>query len=78
VQEVSIWKKLYVIYSFFFVRKIISHILTFTFYCIVIPVSIMVPEVTIPLWAVMYIPTTISILNAIRNPRYATTTGLYS
>lgn len=69
-QEVSIWKKLYVLYSFFLVRKIISHIVTFTFYCIVIPVSVLVPEVTLPLWGIMYIPTTISILNAIRNPRY--------
>jgi hypothetical protein len=31
----------------------------------------MVPEVTIPVWGLVYIPTAITIMNAIRNPRYA-------
>ncbi|PKA49068.1 putative mannan synthase 4 [Apostasia shenzhenica] len=69
-KNVSTWKKLYVLYSFFFVRKIVTHIVTFLFYSVVVPASVLVPEVTIPLWGVMYIPTTITILNAIRNPRF--------
>ncbi|RRT63913.1 hypothetical protein B296_00009667 [Ensete ventricosum] len=69
-QEVSLLKKIHVIYSFFFVRRVVAPIVTFAFYCIVIPVSVVVPEVSIPIWGVVYIPTTITILNAIRNPRY--------
>ncbi|KAL6660186.1 hypothetical protein ACP70R_002308 [Stipagrostis hirtigluma subsp. patula] len=65
---VSIWKKLHLLYSFFFVRRVIAPILTFLFYCVVIPLSVMVPEVSIPIWGMFYIPTAITIMNAIRNP----------
>ncbi|XP_010937167.1 glucomannan 4-beta-mannosyltransferase 9 isoform X1 [Elaeis guineensis] len=68
-KEVSLWKKFHVLYSFFFVRKIVAHIVTFVLYCVVIPASVLVPEVSIPTWGVVYIPTTITVLNAIRNPR---------
>ncbi|XP_072980780.1 probable glucomannan 4-beta-mannosyltransferase 4 [Typha angustifolia] len=67
-KEVSLWKKLHVLYSFFFVRRIIAPMVTFFFYCVVIPISVMVPEVSIPIWGLVYIPTAITILNAIRNP----------
>ncbi|KAL0909139.1 hypothetical protein M5K25_023671 [Dendrobium thyrsiflorum] len=69
-KNVSIWKKFHVLYSFFFVRKIITHIVTFLFYSVVVPASVLVPEVKIPLWGVMYIPTSITVLNALRNPRF--------
>nr|CAD1826448.1 unnamed protein product [Ananas comosus var. bracteatus] len=68
-KELSIWKKLYLLYNFFFVRKVIAHVVTFYLYCVLVPVSVMVPEVNIPVWGVVYIPTAITLLNAIRNPR---------
>ncbi|URE48262.1 Glucomannan 4-beta-mannosyltransferase 9 [Musa troglodytarum] len=49
-------------------RRVVAPIVTFAFYCIVIPLSVVVPEVSIPIWGVVYIPTTITLLNAIRNP----------
>ncbi|XP_020571640.1 probable mannan synthase 4 [Phalaenopsis equestris] len=64
---VSLWKKLYLLYSFFFVRKVVAHIVTFALYCVIIPASVLVPEISIPTWGVVFIPTTITILNAIRN-----------
>ncbi|XP_008806011.1 probable glucomannan 4-beta-mannosyltransferase 4 [Phoenix dactylifera] len=67
-KEVSLCKKLHVIYSFFFVRRIIAPIATFFLYCVVVPISVLVPEVSVPIWGVIYIPTTITLLNAIRNP----------
>ncbi|KAK1434874.1 hypothetical protein QVD17_00628 [Tagetes erecta] len=63
-ERVSIWKKFHVIYAFFFVRKIIAHWVTFFFYCIVIPISIMVPEVKLPKPIAIYIPATTTILNS--------------
>ena len=57
------------LYSFFFVRKVVAHVVPFMLYCVVIPLSVLVPEVTIPSWGVVYIPTTITVLYAIRNPR---------
>ncbi|XP_073000593.1 probable glucomannan 4-beta-mannosyltransferase 3 isoform X1 [Typha latifolia] len=68
MKEVSFWKKFYVIYSFFFVRKIVAHLVTFLLYCVLVPASVIVPEVTIPVWGTVYIPTAITLLNAIRNP----------
>ncbi|CAN6290532.1 unnamed protein product [Urochloa humidicola] len=65
---VSVWKKFHLLYSFFFVRRVIAPILTFLFYCLVIPLSVMVPEVSIPIWGMFYIPSAITIMSAIRNP----------
>ncbi|XP_010227823.1 probable mannan synthase 3 isoform X2 [Brachypodium distachyon] len=67
-KEVSFWRKLYLLYSFFFVRKVVAHVVPFMLYCVVIPLSVLVPEVTIPVWGMVYIPTAITLLYAIRNP----------
>ncbi|CAH2057500.1 unnamed protein product [Thlaspi arvense] len=57
------------IYSFFFVRKIIAHMVTFFFYCVVLPLTIFVPEVEVPQWGAIYIPCIITTLNAVGTPR---------
>ena len=58
------------IYSFFFVRKIIAHINNFLFFCIALPATVVVPEVEIPTWGGVYIPTATTIINAIGTPKY--------
>ncbi|KAJ0966592.1 hypothetical protein J5N97_023509 [Dioscorea zingiberensis] len=68
-EKVSAWKKFYVIYDFFFVRKILAHFVTFFFYCVIIPVCVLVPDVHLPKYVAIYIPATITILNAIYTPR---------
>ncbi|MBA0871592.1 hypothetical protein Goshw_027891 [Gossypium schwendimanii] len=68
-RKVSLWKKFYVIYSFFFVRKIVAHIVTFVFYCVVLPTTVFVPEVQVPKWGAVYIPSIITLLNAVGTPR---------
>ncbi|XP_061345338.1 glucomannan 4-beta-mannosyltransferase 2 isoform X2 [Gastrolobium bilobum] len=68
-KKVRFWKKVYVIYSFFFVRKIIAHMVTFCFYCVVLPLTILVPEVRAPIWGAVYIPAIITILNSVGTPR---------
>ncbi|KAL5580242.1 hypothetical protein UlMin_012684 [Ulmus minor] len=68
-KKVNLWKKVYVIYSFFFVRKIIAHWVTFVFYCVVLPLTILVPEVHVPIWGAVYIPSVITILNSVGTPR---------
>ncbi|CAL1404053.1 unnamed protein product [Linum trigynum] len=68
-KKVRFWKKVYVIYSFFFVRKIIAHMVTFIFYCVVLPLTILVPEVQVPIWGAVYIPSIITILNSVGTPR---------
>ncbi|KAL2331964.1 hypothetical protein Fmac_019545 [Flemingia macrophylla] len=68
-KKVNFWKKVYVIYSFFFVRKIVAHIVTFVFYCVVLPLTILVPEVHVPAWGAVYIPSIITTLNSVGTPR---------
>ncbi|KAG6510819.1 hypothetical protein ZIOFF_028858 [Zingiber officinale] len=68
-KKVTLWTKIYVIYSFFFIRKIVGHIVTFIFYCIVIPMTVFVPEVQIPKWGLVYIPSVITLLNSVGTPR---------
>lgn len=68
-QRVKIWKKFYVIYSFFFLRKIIIHFFTFFFYCVILPTSVFLPEVKIPNWATIYVPSIVTLLSAIATPR---------
>ncbi|XP_042045978.1 glucomannan 4-beta-mannosyltransferase 9-like [Salvia splendens] len=68
-EKVTLWTKVHVIYSFFLVRKIIAHIVTFVFYCVVLPAAVLVPDYEIPKWGAVYIPTIITVLNAISTPR---------
>lgn len=79
-QRVKIWKKFYVIYSFFFLRKIIIHFFTFFFYCVILPTSVFLPEVKIPNWATIYVPSIVTLLSAIATPRlvlFLTTTTYF-
>lgn len=69
LQRVNLWTKCYIIYSFFFVRKIVAHLVTFIFYCVVLPATVLVPEVTVPTWGAVYIPSVITLLNAVGTPR---------
>ncbi|CAN1357114.1 Glucomannan 4-beta-mannosyltransferase 9 [Linum perenne] len=68
-QHMTLWKKVHVIYSFFFVRKIVAHIITFVFYCVVLPATVLVPEVVVPKWGLVYIPSIITVLNSVGTPR---------
>ncbi|KAH7683995.1 beta-mannan synthase protein [Dioscorea alata] len=67
-EKVSFWKKFYVIYNFFLARRIISHYVTFFFYSIVIPLAVFFPELYLPKWCVVYIPTAITLLNSVGTP----------
>ncbi|XP_019173575.1 PREDICTED: glucomannan 4-beta-mannosyltransferase 9-like [Ipomoea nil] len=68
-KNVNFWKKIYIIYSFFFVRKVIAHVGTFVFYCVVLPATCLVPDVDVPKWGTVYIPSIVTILNIVATPR---------
>lgn len=68
-KRVTLWKKLYLIYSFFFLRKILVHFFTFFFYCVVLPTSVFFPEVNIPAWSTFFIPSLITLFIVIATPR---------
>ncbi|OMO56597.1 glucomannan 4-beta-mannosyltransferase 9 [Corchorus olitorius] len=49
--------------------KIVAHLVTFIFYCVVLPATVFVPEVEVPKWGAVYIPSIITILNSVGTPR---------
>ncbi|KAK9667656.1 hypothetical protein RND81_13G002600 [Saponaria officinalis] len=61
-QKVSLWRKIYVIYNVFLVRKVVAHTVAFVFYCVIMPTTVLIPEVVVPKWASTYIPITMTLL----------------
>ncbi|KAI3461333.1 hypothetical protein Pfo_017996 [Paulownia fortunei] len=64
-KKVSLWKKVYMIYSFFFVRKIVGHACIFFSYCVVLPLTILIPEVNVPKGGAVFIPCIIAAINSV-------------
>uniref|UniRef100_J3N0D8 glucomannan 4-beta-mannosyltransferase n=1 Tax=Oryza brachyantha TaxID=4533 RepID=J3N0D8_ORYBR len=68
--RVSPWKKLHLLYGFFFVRKVVAHLVTFCFYCVVIPACVLAGgDVRLPKYVALYVPAAITLLNAACTPR---------
>jgi beta-mannan synthase len=59
----------HIVYDFFFIGKIVAHTVTFIYYCTVIPLSVFFPEVDIPYWGVVYVPTIITLCKSVGTPR---------
>ncbi|KAL1558207.1 glucomannan 4-beta-mannosyltransferase [Salvia divinorum] len=69
-KKISVWKKIYMIYNFFVVRKIIGHTCIFFSYCIVLPLTILVTGVDVPKGGAVFVPCIITAINvALSTPR---------
>jgi len=53
----------------FFLRKVACHIVALLFFCTLVPLSIFTPEVSIPLWALVHLPVTVTVSTAIFSPK---------
>ncbi|ONM38893.1 putative mannan synthase 7 [Zea mays] len=68
--RVSLGKKFHLLYAFFFVRKVVAHLVTFLFYCVIIPACMLVQgDVCLPKYVAMYVSALITLLNAACTPR---------
>ncbi|KAK4493347.1 hypothetical protein RD792_017760 [Penstemon davidsonii] len=67
--KVSVFKKANLIFLFFLLRKLILPFYSFTLFCIILPLTMFLPEAQLPFWVVCYIPGLISILNILPSPR---------
>ncbi|XP_059286531.1 probable xyloglucan glycosyltransferase 12 [Lycium ferocissimum] len=67
--NISIWKKGNLIFLFFLLRKLILPFYSFTLFCIILPMTMFIPEATLPIWVVCYIPATMSFLNILPSPK---------
>ncbi|PPS11215.1 hypothetical protein GOBAR_AA09429 [Gossypium barbadense] len=67
--KISVWKKFNMIFLFFLLRKLILPFYSFTLFCIILPMTMFVPEAELPAWVVCYIPATMSFLNILPAPK---------
>ncbi|KAG9140685.1 hypothetical protein Leryth_006886 [Lithospermum erythrorhizon] len=67
--KISTWKKANLIFLFFLLRKLILPFYSFTLFCIILPLTMFVPEAELPPWVICYVPIAMSILNILPSPK---------
>ncbi|KAM0884887.1 hypothetical protein ACQ4PT_030702 [Festuca glaucescens] len=67
--KIGFWKKCNLIFLFFLLRKLILPFYSFTLFCVILPMTMFVPEAELPAWVVCYIPVTMSILSILPAPK---------
>ncbi|XWS36605.1 hypothetical protein CRYUN_Cryun20dG0099100 [Craigia yunnanensis] len=67
--KVSVTKKANLIFLFFLLRKLILPFYSFTLFCIILPLTMFLPEAQLPAWVVCYVPGIMSLLNILPAPR---------
>uniref|UniRef100_A0A7N0U2Z2 Glycosyltransferase 2-like domain-containing protein n=1 Tax=Kalanchoe fedtschenkoi TaxID=63787 RepID=A0A7N0U2Z2_KALFE len=67
--KISFWKKSNLILLFFLLRKLILPFYSFTLFCIILPLTMFIPEAELPLWVICYIPIFMSFLNILPAPK---------
>ncbi|KAF7817176.1 putative xyloglucan glycosyltransferase 5 [Senna tora] len=67
--KISAWKKVNLIMLFFLLRKLILPFYSFTLFCIILPLTMFVPEAELPLWVICYVPVFMSFLNILPAPK---------
>ncbi|KAM7278381.1 hypothetical protein ACFE04_005515 [Oxalis oulophora] len=67
--KISIWKKANMIFLFFLLRKLILPFYSFTLFCIILPLTMFIPEAELPIWVICYIPIFMSLLNILPAPK---------
>eukprot|EP00246_Nothoceros_aenigmaticus_P016656 TRINITY_DN7739_c0_g2_i1.p1 TRINITY_DN7739_c0_g2~~TRINITY_DN7739_c0_g2_i1.p1 ORF type:complete len:438 (+),score=60.18 TRINITY_DN7739_c0_g2_i1:139-1314(+) len=66
---ISIWKKSNLICLFFLLRKLVLPFYSFTLFCIILPMTMFVPEAHLPVWVICYVPAIMSFLNVLPAPK---------
>lgn len=67
--QISVLKKANLIFLFFLLRKLILPFYSFTLFCIILPLTMFIPEAELPIWVICYIPVFISFLNILPSPK---------
>ncbi|XP_022739817.1 xyloglucan glycosyltransferase 4-like [Durio zibethinus] len=67
--KISMLKKANLIFLFFLLRKLILPFYSFTLFCIILPLTMFIPEAELPLWVICYVPIFMSFLNILPAPK---------
>jgi hypothetical protein len=54
---------------FFLLRKLILPFYSFTLFCVILPLTMFVPEAQLPVWVICYVPMIMSVLNILPAPK---------
>ncbi|EFJ38196.1 cellulose synthase-like C2-1, glycosyltransferase family 2 protein [Selaginella moellendorffii] len=66
---IPLWRKANLVFLFFLLRKLILPFYSFTLFCIILPMTMFVPESHLPVWVICYVPALMSFLNVLPSPR---------
>ena len=61
-------QKLYLNVFFFGTRLFATHIVSFCFYCTIVPIAVIAPEIRIPFWALIYVPIAVTVSTVFFTP----------
>nr|CAD1827851.1 unnamed protein product [Ananas comosus var. bracteatus] len=67
--KISVWKKANLILLFFLLRKLILPFYSFVLFCVILPLTMFVPEAELPAWVICYVPILMSFLNIFPAPK---------
>ncbi|GLT35458.1 hypothetical protein SLA2020_099080 [Shorea laevis] len=67
--KIFMWKKANLIFLFFLLRKLILPFYSFTLFCIILPLTMFIPEAELPIWSICYVPIFMSFLNILPAPK---------
>ncbi|MCO5593861.1 hypothetical protein L7F22_047879 [Adiantum nelumboides] len=64
--KISVWKKMNLI---FLLTKLILPFYSFTLFCIILPLTMFIPEAQLPAWVICYVPALMSFFNIVPAPK---------
>ncbi|XP_022732313.1 probable xyloglucan glycosyltransferase 5 isoform X2 [Durio zibethinus] len=67
--KIATWKKANLILLFFLLRKLILPFYSFTLFCVILPLTMFIPEAELPVWVICYVPVFMSFLNILPAPK---------
>ncbi|VAH70596.1 unnamed protein product [Triticum turgidum subsp. durum] len=67
--KIPLWKKANLVMLFFLLRKLILPFYSFTLFCVILPLTMFVPEAELPIWVICYVPMIMSVLNILPAPK---------
>ncbi|KAJ3693369.1 hypothetical protein LUZ60_008849 [Juncus effusus] len=67
--KISIFKKANLVLLFFLLRKLVLPFYSFTLFCVILPLTMFIPEAELPAWVICYVPIVMSILNILPSPK---------
>ncbi|XP_078432594.1 cellulose-synthase-like C6 [Wolffia australiana] len=66
--KVGPWKKANLIFLFFLLRKLVLPFYSFMLFCIILPMTMFLPEAQLPAWVVCYVPGIMSLVSVLPAP----------